>query len=92
MIQAHWRGFWARKQLRAVRQGLLLRSAGPRLLQDTAARVIQRRWRGVMGRAEARSVRKAIIDIQRCWKGYRARKVWPRLLRDFRWRTGGFQQ
>ena len=40
-----------------------------------------------MGRARAKEVRKAIVDIQRCWKGYRARRSWPRRLRDIRWRT-----
>ena len=51
-IFTYRRGYWSRAQLKAIRRGLLLRSAGPSLLRDTAARVIQRHVRGLLGRTQ----------------------------------------
>mmetsp|Transcript_39859 Transcript_39859/g.88607 ORF Transcript_39859/g.88607 Transcript_39859/m.88607 type:complete len:614 (-) Transcript_39859:1986-3827(-) len=84
VIQAHWRGYWTRRTLHARRYGRLVRACNPRLRKDTAARVVQRHVRGFLARREAAERRQAVLTIQRWWRGYAARKAFPRLRREYR--------
>jgi hypothetical protein len=77
-IQAGWKGYRVRKQLRSSRklkngQNGVGRS-DDQALQEKSAAKIQAGWKGFKIRKELQNAKKAATTIQANWKGFKTRK------------------
>lgn len=75
-IQAQWKGYRVRKQLRSSRKmknGQQNGHAGP-TIEDKSATKIQASWKGFKIRKELQNCRNAATKIQAGWKGFKTRR------------------
>lgn len=74
-IQAQWKGYRVRKQLRNSRKSKNAQSNGERLsIEEKSATKIQAQWKGFKIRKELNTCRAAATKIQAGWKGFKTRK------------------
>lgn len=77
-IQAQWKGYRVRKQLRNSRRksnGLQNGHGGEKVsIEEKSATKIQAQWKGFKIRKELQNCRNAATKIQAGWKGFKTRK------------------
>lgn len=77
-IQAGWKGYRVRKQLRSSRKmkngqnGMV--KGDDQALQEKSATKIQAGWKGFKIRKELKTAKQAATTIQANWKGFKTRK------------------
>jgi myosin heavy subunit len=79
-IQAQWKGYRVRKQLRNSRKMKNGQSNGfngrtaDKSIEERSATKIQAQWKGFKIRKELQTCKNAATKIQASWKGFKARK------------------
>lgn len=83
-IQAAWRGYNTRKEVRRLREAALViqtrvrawlaRRLAERLRREHAATAVQKYWRAHAARKQYQAVRSAVVVLQAGWRGRAARK------------------
>lgn len=74
-IQAQWKGYRVRKQLRNSRKSKGAQLNGEKVsIEEKSATRIQASWKGFKIRKELQNCRLAATKIQAGWKGFKTRK------------------
>lgn len=74
-IQAQWKGYRVRKQLRGSRKSKNGQMNGEKVsIEEKSATKIQASWKGFKIRKELQNCRVAATKIQAGWKGFKTRK------------------